>query len=484
MVLTPTPPKLGDDIHNVQFPTKLGDDIHNVQLIAHCQLFILIFLTILFTATPVKAAVTPGIDSIQVSTGFIASKQAPPPFWMWANKNGRVSMDNASSIFTRLRINKHPDDEKEFDWFYGADVTARTGSPKDIVWTDAYAGLTYKKFKLTLGRKAETFGLVDSLLSVGSEVYSQNAPTIPKIAISTNGYIELTENLAFNAYFANGWMGTEQYVKNACVQQKFLYIRLGDTDPDHGINFYAGLHDLASWAGDGQPSSFTDFWRVFFGRAGGSNAQTTDQQNALGDHRGTIEFALQQKDVDRDWFLYAQTMFEDGSGLRFWYPGDFLLGISMVNKEKGSPIARINLEILDTRYDGNSLSDIDNYFANGVYSGWVHQGYAIGTPFVPFIQSANYQYDPLNRVQVINGAVTMRLTKLINPRFRIAYIQNYGSFTEPLPNSQKTTTIATDITNTTPIAQGWTLTQQIALDASQSSHPNPAITLTLTKTLN
>ena len=445
-------------------------------------IFLMIFLSF---AVPAKASLPTGIDTLQVSTGFLASKQTPPPFWAWANQNGRVPNQSSSSFFTRIRMNKNSDtDEKDFDWCYGVDVTARTNSTQDIILTDAYTGLTYKQFKLTLGRKAESFGLVDSLLSAGSECYSQNAPTIPKIALSTNGYVEITDNLAINAYLAHGWMGKEQYVKNAYLHEKFFYLRFGGTDHDNGINFFAGVHDIASWGGEGQPSGFKDFINVFTGK-GGTTGSIYNQQNGLGDHRGTIEFALQQKDSDRDWFLYAQTMFEDGSGLRFWYPGDFLLGVSMINKDKQSHIARINLEILDTRFDGNSHnSETDDYFANFEYSGWVHQGYAIGTPFVPFIQGADYSYTPLNRVQVINAGIIMRLTKLFNPRVRIACIQNFGSFSSPLPENQATTIIATDITNTTQIAKTWTLTQQIALDAGKTIRPNPAIGLTITKTID
>ena len=445
-------------------------------------IFLMIFLSF---AVPAKASLPTGIDTLQVSTGFLASKQTPPPFWAWANQNGRVPNQSSSSFFTRIRMNKNSDtDEKDFDWCYGVDVTARTNSTQDIILTDAYTGLTYKQFKLTLGRKAETFGLVDSLLSAGSECYSQNAPTIPKIALSTNGYVEITDNLAINAYLAHGWMGKEQYVKNAYLHEKFFYLRFGGTDHDNGINFFAGVHDIASWGGEGKPSGFKDFINVFTGK-GGTTGSIYNQQNGLGDHRGTIEFALQQKDSDRDWFLYAQTMFEDGSGLRFWYPGDFLLGVSMINKDKQSHIARINLEILDTRFDGNSRnSETDDYFANFEYSGWVHQGYAIGTPFVPFIQTDNYWYAPLNRVQVINAGIIMRLTKLFNPRVRIACIQNFGSFASPLPENQSTTVISTDITNTTQIAKTWALTQQIALDAGKTIHPNPAIGLTITKTID
>ena len=451
--------------------------------------YLVIILMLICLSPPAQAALPTSIDTLEVSAGMLTSKNTLP-FWTWANQNGRVptqhsTLSTQNSFFTRLRINKHPDTEKEIDWFYGIDVTDRTNATQALSFTDAYTGLTYKQFKLTLGRKAETFGLVDSLLSSGSECYTQNAPTIPKIAISTNGYIDLTDWLAFNAYLAHGWMGTDQYVKNAYIHQKYFYLRFGSSDPDNGVNFFTGFHDIASWRGDNLPSSFKDYLNVFTGK-GGTVGSIYDQQNALGDHRGTIEFALQQKDPDRDWYLYAQTMFEDASGFRFWYPGDLLFGVSMINKNPDTPISRINLELLDTRYDGNSLTptDMDNYFKNFEYSGWVHQGYAIGTPFIPFIQSENNWFEPLNKVHVINASIILHITKHLNPRIRLARIQNFGSFDNPIPDNQKTTIFVTDITNTTPIAKSWTLTQQIALDAGKTIHPNPALGLTIKKQIN
>ncbi len=451
--------------------------------------YLVIILMLICLPSLASAALPITIDTLEVSTGFLTSKNTLP-FWTWVNQNGRVptqhsTLSTQNSFFTRLRINKHPNTEKDIDWFYGLDVTDRTNATQALIFTDAYTGLTYKQFRITLGRKAETFGLADSLLSSGSEVYTQNAPTIPKIALSTNGYIDLTDWLAFNAYLAHGWMGTDQYVKNAYIHQKYFYLRFGSSDPDNGVNFFTGFHDIASWGGDNLPSSFKDYLNVFTGK-GGTVGSIYDQQNALGDHRGTIEFALQQKDPDRDWYLYAQTMFEDASGFRFWYPGDLLFGVSMINKNPDTPIARLNLELLDTRYDGNSLTptDMDNYFKNFEYSGWVHQGYAIGTTFIPFIQSENNWFEPLNKVQVINASIILHITKHLNPRIRLARIQNFGSFDNPIPDNQKTTIFVTDITNTTPIAKSWTLTQQIALDAGKTIHPNPALGLTIKKQIN
>lgn len=444
---------------------------------------LLLLVALMQVAAPADAARPAWADTLEVSGGVMLADENGPPFWMLANQQGRISNDSGSGIFTRLRLMKQAEAAEGFDWTYGIDLTARTNGSPDLIWTDAYAGLAYKKLRLTVGQKAEVFGLADPLLTLGSEVYSRNAPTIPKIALSTDGYVGITEWLAFNAYLAHGWMGGESFVQDAYLHQKFLYLRFGGTNPDKGVNFYAGLHDLAVWGGEGKPKGFGDFVDVFLGNSGGAGATLGDQQNALGDHRGTVEFALEQKGHSRDWLLYAQTMFEDGSGTRFWYPGDYLLGASLINKNPDSRIARINLEYLDTRSTGKSPTGPDNYLTNGEYGGWVYEGFAIGHPFIRFTEGANHSFDPQNRVRGMNGSILMGFSNLFNPLVRVAWIENHGSFNNPLPRSQQTSVFAFDLTNTTTFARGWSLTQQISLDTGESMDPNLAVRFTIAKKL-
>ncbi len=421
------------------------------------------------------------VDTLEVSAGALTAEDDGPPFWMLANQQGRVSNDSGNGIYTRLVVLKNAEAAEGFDWRYGIDVTARTSGSPDLRWTDGYAGLAYKKLTLTAGYQAETIGLGDPVLTLGSEVYSRNAPTIPKVALATDGYLRLTDWLAYKAYLAHGWMGNDAYVKNAYLHQKYLYLRFGGKDPDKGVKFHAGLHHLAVWGGEGNPNGLADFLDVFFGNNGGDNATSSDQRNALGDHRGTVEFALELKGHSRDWLLYAQTMFEDGSGTRFWYPGDYLLGASLIHKDPGSWMARINVEYLDTRSTGNSPSGPDDYLNNSEYGGWVYEGFAIGHPFIRFTEGTNGDFEPQNRVRGINVSVQMAFSKLINPLVRVAWIEDRGSFTNPLPADEQASVLAFDLTNTSGIGQGWSVTQQISLDSAESMDPNLAVRVAVTK---
>ncbi|MEI8031889.1 MAG: capsule assembly Wzi family protein [Chlorobiaceae bacterium] len=441
----------------------------------------LLFATLMTFARPACAARPALIDSLDVSGGVASSDGTQMPFWLRSGRDGRIGSEPGTVAFSRFRMLKRADEEKVLDWNYGIDLTAHSRSSSDLVWTDAYLGARWKELRLTLGRKSEPFGLADSLLTAGHEVYSRNAPTIPKIAVSTSGYIDLVDGLAVTAYLAHGWMGQDQEVKGLYLHQKFIYFRVGGTNPDSGVDLYGGLHDVAWWGGEGNPSGLKDYTRVLLGKTGSTGATANDQINALGDHRGTIEFAIKFKEDWHDWYFYAMSMFEDGSGLRFWKPGDYQIGASWINKYPESAIVRANAELLDTRFDTSSAAtEPDNYF-NGQYGGWVHEGYGIGTPFVSFTRGAGTAYSAMNRVRALSAGVLLRYSNAINPLLRAAWIRSYGSFNAPLAESQRASTVACALANTSAVAPGWSLTQEFFLDATKSSKSTPGFILSVTK---
>ena len=443
-------------------------------------------LALLFSVLPqiaLQAAKPALIDSVNVSVGTVVSSKHDLPFWLWANQDGRVPQVGNSS-FTRLRLGRKADDEKELDWMYGVDVTMRSNSAEPATrWTDAWGGLVYKNLQLTFGRKSEIFGLADSLLTAGPEVNSRNAPTIPKIAISTRGYFQLTDMLGVNAYFAHGWFGTDPYSSGPFLHEKFVYFRFGDTWPDDGINFYAGIHDNCVWGGKDQPSSFTDYLRVVSGRQGGSNAAWYDKANALGDHKGTLETALQFKGADRDWYLYGMTMFEETGGFRLFQPGDWFVGASLTFKDPDSRVQRLNVECIDTRKQSSGANTETRFYGN--YGGWVHDGYGIGMPFIPFVQGPGNTWYPLNLIKAFSGAVLTRFSPMLNPLFRISWVQVYGSDAidiSQIPPGKLAKTLSLSLANTMHINRTWSLSQQFSADFSKNTTPAIGAFFSISKT--
>jgi hypothetical protein len=429
------------------------------------------------------------LDSLVVSTGAIVSTQDKQPFWLQSNQHGRFGREG-NLFFTRLRLGKQDNDEKKFDWSYGVDVTGRSGSDSDVAWTDAYAGLRYKNLNLTVGRKSEFFGLADSLLTAGPELYSSRAPNIPKVVLSTNGFVNISEDFAINAYLAHGWMGEEQYVKNAYLHQKFLYMRYGTENSYDGINIYAGIHHVVVWGGTGRvngfryPSGINDFAKIFFGKAGGSDASSNDQAYALGNHLGSLEYAIQFKGEESDWFLYAQTLFEDSSGLiggGLIKPGDYLLGLSFINKEEDATIRRINLEYLDTTAESMNSDGSGSYFNHGEYfSGWTYEGYGIGHPFVTSIPGPDYRWYAQNWLQGANVGMVLEFSDLFNPTIRLAWIRQKGAMYAPRPAED---VFAVAITNSSRIARNWIFEQAFFFDAGEAIKPNPALMLSVSRSI-
>lgn len=420
--------------------------------------------------------------SFSTSSSFVSGDNVP--YWMWANRYGLVSSDEGSA-YAAFRIEKEMPENRRgrrtLGWYYGLDAAWRYDGSGKLMLTDAYAGLTYRNFHLTVGRRAEFFGLADTLLSAGSPVYSRNAPPIPKVSLATNGYVDIIKDvLACNVYMAHGWMGDERYVEDAWLHQKFVYLRFGGKKKREGVNFYVGLHHLALWGGTDrvtgrkQPSGFEDFLDVFLGKKGGEGATVSDQQNALGDHFGSVDYAVRFKGRARDWLFYASTLFEDRSGVAFpvklfrWY--DYSAGVSMISKRRRENLKRINLEVIDTRDHGAKGWEPDNYFDHGFYrSGWVYEGYMVGHPFVRFKEGANYDYTPDNRVRGVSLSALFGFGNIVNPMFRIACVKNYGNVVAPFADDDQIVLYAFDVTNTTYLTDRWILSQQFSLDTGENT---------------
>ena len=448
------------------------------------RIAILAMLFSVLTPFALQAANPALIDSVNVSVGTVVSSKHDLPFWLWANQNGRVPKEGNSS-FTRLRLGRKADEKKEIDWMYGVDATMRSNSAEPTTrWTDAWAGLVYKNLQLSVGRKSEIFGLADSLLTAGPEVNSLNAPTIPKIAISTRGYVDLINMVSVNAYFAHGWFGTDPYSSGPYLHEKFVYFRFGDTWPDDGVNVYAGIHDNCIWGGKDQPSSFTDYLRIVSGHQGGSNATLSDQENSLGDHKGTLETALQFKGPDRDWYLYGMTMFEETGGFRLFQPGDWFVGASLTIKDPESRVQRLNVECIDTRMQSAGGLNTENRFS-GQYGGWVHESYGIGMPFISFVQGPGNTWYPLNLIKAYSGSVLTRFSPMLNPLFRISWVHAYGSdpaIISQIPDDKLARTLSLSLANTMHINRTWSLSQQLSADFSKNSSPTIGAFFSTSKT--
>ena len=107
---------------------------------------------------------------------------------------------------------------------------------------------------------------------------------------------------------------------------------------------------------------------------------------------GSRNFGLDYQGDDFSIHLYWQTIFKENSGKVWRNIEDGLWGLVYKNHNKKKPLVGSAVyEFLHTtdqsgrhhKIDGEIVRGNDNYFNHTIYnSGWAHQGFIIGTPFI------------------------------------------------------------------------------------------------------
>ena len=326
---------------------------------------------------------------------------------------------------------------------YGIDAVGRIGGNiKEVELYQGFAGMQYKFMQLWAGKRQEFYGNQDTLLSSGGAVWSGNAPPIPKIMLSTAGFVPLFtwDWIRISTGIAHGWMGyKESYIENPFLHQKYFYIRLGDP---RKISFTAGVQHYAEWGGIspkyGQlPDDFKNFVKVFFAYNNEGKLDPThsgmpenEARNRIGNHVGTKDFGLDF--CYRDWAvkLYWQNFIEDITGVGFRNAMDGIWGISI-----GQPNQwKLNYEFIHTYTYYVPFEErlaLDDYFNNSVYrSGWTYKGYVLGTPLItsPVLLADTLIGRKLTNNRVIaHHAAASYTTGRLSLIVQYIYSRNYGN---------------------------------------------------------
>jgi len=407
-----------------------------------------IFNSILFILVPFLLSAQNDTVKYDVSVLGVASSGAYSPFWLNSRQYGIIS-DSPFSAGLLAGVNKDFDAKKSL-LNYGFKANALLQIDNDqsnVFFYEIYAkAQLLSVFDLVVGAREEHLGNQDSTLSSGGLLFSKNARPMPKVTVGiehftavpfTFGYLQIKGALA------HGWFTDNNKVQNALLHHKYLYVRVGGKLPVH---LQYGLDHVAQWGGSipgvgQQPTSFSDFKRIFLGKSGGSDALVTDQINALGNHIISQSMKLEASISDFKMSLYWQNISEDGPIKIMWnamnrYDG--LVGLSIRNNNL--PIVKgIVYEFLNTQnqsgpfhdQDGIVFGGADSYFSNGVYqSGWSYFSRTIGTPFI--FNKYNDKYIQVNnRVQVhhvgIEGDVLGYQYKAMS-----AFSKNLGTYAEPI----------------------------------------------------
>ncbi|MGM9506808.1 capsule assembly Wzi family protein [Larkinella sp. GY13] len=411
-----------------------------------------------------------------VEAGTYLSTAASNPFWIRSNQYGEVPLES-QGITLRAQVRKEYDSlaGKKFSYGYGARAVLNAGSINQVLLTELYGKVRYGAFELYAGRRRELVGLADSVLSIGSYIWSGNALPIPKVQVSLPNYTPILKNglIAVKGNFAHGWFGKGDWIQNYYLHQKSLYIRLGK--PDWRFKFHGGFNHQVQWGGTllydrvdrgvkitrygsdlesylyviTSKTLYSDDFKVENGKA------SAEGGNRVGNHLGTFDIGLEYEDARTKWFIYRQSIYEDGSLFYLNNISDGLLGLSFKRKQATSGILRVVVEYLHTSSQGGSVSSgratadelrgNDDYFNNGRYiDGWTYNGQTIGTPFImplryttglPQNLAENRNLIVNNRVNAVTIGVQSRVKKF-DLVTRISMSKNLGNYDVPLSFTQ------------------------------------------------
>lgn len=258
---------------------------------------------------------------------------------------GRLVIDwrHASNRNTGLGSSYHEEPRQYRRWYAwkpdfrsGLELIAKPESGESRIY-EAFVELRYGPFQLAGGRRAYTSGFAYDPLSTGSLGMSPNYAPFPRITAGIPHYIPIPFTfrlMEIKGHYAHAWLDDDRFTSDPWLHEKAVFLR---TRSDWPVRLQGGFTHFAMWGGTHPefgpaPARFEDYLRVVFGRAADpSHESSTDFRqwviNAIGDHLGVIEFGLGWELFGWQWDAYRQILFEDGSGMRFYYNRDGLNGL-------------------------------------------------------------------------------------------------------------------------------------------------------------
>jgi hypothetical protein len=413
---------------------------------------------------------------IQASIGGIVSSDSTTPFLIRSNQYGLVPLKSGIG-FLNFRIQQEYDSLftihkklKRFGYGYGIETHINYGRVNQMLLSVAHLKIRYGAFELYGGRRREIHGLVDTLGTMGSYIWSGNALPIPKVEISIPNYTPIMKNglVAIKGNFAHGWFGKGDSVQNVWLHQKSIYARFGKSS--WKLHLIGGFNHQVQWGGfPTKPfydeitkqtiskfgRDFQTFLKVSSGVSLNKNGEAFNNPNGIpsneatnraGNHLGSLDLGLQLALAKLNIFIYRQSFFEDGSLFYLNNIADGLYGISISTQK--SFLSKICFEYLNTKNQGGEMFEWipelrgrDNYFYNSLYKdGWIYKGQIIGTPLIiPFnqIKTDLYRGKTLlnNRVTSFNATI---FSNLQNVKFitQILFSKNLGNYSEKINSYQ------------------------------------------------
>lgn len=413
--------------------------------------------------------------------GFGAT-EASLPFWAVTNRHGIFPDAHGGLVTAGVSL----DYSLPHSWYIdskvslaGSAVPGRFSGMADEI----YVGVGWKKLRLDLGMKDRSQNLFNGLsLTGGNMIVTGNSRNFPGYNLSTD-FINVpgTKGIfAFKANFADYKMLDNRYVKGAFLHNQSLSFKFA---VHKRVDIILALEVWSQWSGTlpangasrpepvRQPGGFKDYLRIIFGSSGGSDATTSDQINALGNHLGRELVRVDWKADDFTMIFQHDIPFEDGSGMGFQNFPDGVNTVSFSFRGRDRWITDIVYEFVFTKWQSGKLHDRpphedeliknpdkkyyviggrDNYFNNGEYrSGWTYYGNTIGLPLItPVAADENGIVLGVNnnRLTAHHVGIGGKIARVLPYRLMATYSRNFGTYSRPFDKRLNQLSLALETT--------------------------------------
>ena len=360
-------------------------------------LSILVF-TFLLTSSGVLHSQNKPLHYIVESTASLSSEDILP-FWMSANKLGRLPESNSGQLNIGI-YSEFTDNYEYLDVAYGGSLNGFIAETSEFFIDELYVSFRSDKLQLDVGIKHPEQHFNGLSSSNGNIVMSGNARSFPGINLKLAEFVDLPlfgNRVGVKGSFGEYLLNDPRVVDNARLHAKSLLFR---SKLSYNLNLITGIYHYAQWGGTSdtygkQPTGLDNYLKIVLGSEGGGDASRNDQLNVLGNHVGSYIIQLDYENRDYSWNVYYSHPIEDKSGVLMRNYPDALYGINIDFKNSNGLLTQLLLECTYTKHMSGSspnytdaLGNVvltegrDNYFNNLVYgSGWTYFGRTIGSPF-------------------------------------------------------------------------------------------------------
>jgi hypothetical protein len=400
-----------------------------------------------------------GQNSVSVESLYSTGNDLP--FWFSHNQSGRYDTPSETNQLLSLQGNHRINNlfHSPLSIKAGFDFTGTWSNRFNFHFNELYTGSMLWNFKLEAGwfRDEENFSGLSS--SNGHIDRSLNARPYPKIRFGTDEFIPFfffKDWFSYKAEYDEGWLGDEQYVKDAHLHHKLLYLKFRLKENTY---FTGGLSHYVMWGGISPqfgklPDDFKSYLLYITGKAGNSAFPETDQQNVAGNQFGSYYMRLELFKKNYNLTFYYSHPFEDHSGMEMDNWIDNLLGV-YIDFKKRAVVDKILYEFMYTINQSGPVNQYrvmrgrDDYFNHGIYSsGYTYKGYVMASPlFSPVrLKDGISMGIENNRIAMHHIGLEGSFSENIRWEGRFTYSYNLGTYSVPYahPKDQFSSIVTVD----------------------------------------